>query len=166
MDVVDRAEFLREAQLMKTMSQPGHENVIRLYGVRTQSEPLQIVMELANSGCALDYLRDVRRNWQTNGYCALSQLELIGMAHDTAAGMSYLNSKKHHFVHRDLAARNLLMHEAATKLSVKLSDFGLARDMHYLQRYQIRGEALLPVRWMSPEAILDNLLVLPLGVCS
>jgi hypothetical protein len=29
---------------MKVMSNPGHRNVIRLFGVHTQSEPLAIIM--------------------------------------------------------------------------------------------------------------------------
>ena len=60
------------------------------------------------------------------------------------------------FVHRDLAARNLLVHEEGHDVIVKVSDFGLSRDMHYMKNYRIKGEAMLPVRWLAPEAILDG----------
>jgi len=39
---------------------------------------------------------------------------------------------------------------------VKLADFGLARDIYRNDYYRKEGEALLPVRWMSPEALIDG----------
>ena len=63
--------------------------------------------------------------------------------------MEYLAD--HHFVHRDLAARNCLVSDHMT---VKISDFGLSRDIYLTDYYRINSKALLPVRWMPPEAIL------------
>lgn len=40
---------------------------------------------------------------------------------------------------------------------VKIADFGLARDVYRNDYYRKEGEALLPVRWMSPEALIDGL---------
>lgn len=65
------------------------------------------------------------------------------------AGMEYLAS--HHYVHRDLAARNCLISD---NLIVKISDFGLSRDIYSTDYYRVQGKSLLPVRWMPPEAIL------------
>ena len=48
-DADDRRQFLDEANVMKVMSNPGHQNVIRLFGVHTQSEPLAIVMVWVSS---------------------------------------------------------------------------------------------------------------------
>lgn len=64
-------------------------------------------------------------------------------------GMEYLAS--HHYVHRDLAARNCLISD---NLIVKISDFGLSRDIYASDYYRVQGKSLLPVRWMPPEAIL------------
>ena len=36
----------------------------------------------------------------------------------------------------------------------KLSDFGLARDVHEKDYYIVTGQTLLPVRWMAPESLL------------
>jgi len=63
--------------------------------------------------------------------------------------MEYLAS--HHYVHRDLAARNCLVGD---NLSVKISDFGLSRDVYAADYYRIQSKSLLPVRWMPPEGIL------------
>ena len=42
----------------------------------------------------------------------------------------------------------------SAKLVVKVSDFGLARDMHTNDYYKVEDKSLgLPIRWMSTEAI-------------
>ena len=63
--------------------------------------------------------------------------------------MEYLAS--HQYVHRDIAARNCLVGHS---LTVKISDFGLSRDIYSADYYHGQSKSLLPVRWMSPEAIL------------
>lgn len=63
--------------------------------------------------------------------------------------MVYLSSQ--HFVHRDLATRNCLV---GHDLEVKISDFGMSRDIYTCDYYKVSGSKMLPVRWMSPESIL------------
>ena len=46
--------------------------------------------------------------------------------------MEYLSGK--HFVHRDLACRNCLVDEGFV---VKISDFGLARDIYICDYYKV-----------------------------
>ena len=57
------------------------------------------------------------------------------------------------FVHRDLAARNVLVCEG--KL-VKVADFGLSRNVYVGKVYRSNKNRKLPIKWMSPEAIHDQ----------
>ena len=57
-------------------------------------------------------------------------------------------------VHRDLAARNILV---AENRIVKISDFGLARNVSKDDAYMKETNGVLPVKWMAPESLFDNL---------
>jgi serine/threonine protein kinase len=48
-------KFLDEAKIMRDLL---HKNIVRLYGVCTQEEPIFIVTEFMTHGCLLNYLRD------------------------------------------------------------------------------------------------------------
>ena len=77
------------------------------------------------------------------------------MAIQVADGMAYLsNVPEPKIIHRDLAARNCMVNG---KLVVKIGDFGLARDLCYAQDYyRMHGKDWMPVRWMAPESLVDN----------
>lgn len=61
------------------------------------------------------------------------------------------------YVFRDLAARNCLVSSFnLSTMVVKIGDFGLARDIYKNDYYRKEGEGLLPVRWMSPESLVDG----------
>ncbi|XP_070773133.1 platelet-derived growth factor receptor beta-like [Enoplosus armatus] len=78
--------------------------------------------------------------------------DLLSFSFQVSQAMDFLSSRK--CVHRDLAARNVLVCEG--KL-VKVCDFGLARDLMKDQDYIARGNSFLPVKWMSPESIFQNI---------
>jgi len=133
-------EFLKEAL---AVSQLKHENIVEFLGVCLDSN--LIILELMEGGELLTYLKSMRR------YMTL--WDLVDMSHDVAKGCAYLERMR--FVHRDLAARNCLLTSTNPQTrKVKIGDFGLARDVYKNDYY--RGGGYLPVKWMSPESLMEH----------
>ncbi|XP_030304817.1 insulin receptor-related protein [Calypte anna] len=148
--VRERIEFLNEASVMKAFK---CHHVVRLLGVVSQGQPALVIMELMTRGDLKSYLRSLRPDAENNpGLPPPSLGAMIQMAGEIADGMAYLNANK--FVHRDLAARNCMVSEDFT---VKIGDFGMTRDIYETDYYRKGGKGLLPVRWMSPEALKDGI---------
>ncbi len=66
------------------------------------------------------------------------------IAEQIADGMAYLSSQ--HFVHRDLACRNCLVGKRPPmadgqghQLAVKISDFGMSRDVYTCDYYKVES---------------------------
>ncbi|NXO88140.1 IGF1R factor, partial [Sitta europaea] len=146
----ERIEFLNEASVMKAFK---CHHVVRLLGVVSQGQPALVIMELMTRGDLKSYLRSLRPEAENNpGLPPPSLKDMIQMAGEIADGMAYLSANK--FVHRDLAARNCMVSEDFT---VKIGDFGMTRDIYETDYYRKGGKGLLPVRWMSPEALKDGI---------
>uniref|UniRef100_A0A8C8SKB0 Tyrosine-protein kinase receptor n=1 Tax=Pelusios castaneus TaxID=367368 RepID=A0A8C8SKB0_9SAUR len=148
----EKSEFLKEAHLM---SKFNHPHILKLLGVCLSNEPQYIILELMEGGDLLSYLRGARG--QKFRGPLLTVADVLDICLDICKGCVYL--EKMHFIHRDLAARNCLVSvKEYTSLSrtVKIGDFGLARDVYKNDYYRKRGEGLLPVRWMAPESLIDG----------
>ncbi|XP_052860057.1 tyrosine-protein kinase transmembrane receptor Ror [Anopheles cruzii] len=137
-----QADFKREIELISDLK---HDNIVCILGVVLKEEPLCMLFEYMAQGDLHEFLI---ANSPNEGK-SLSQLQFLLIAQQICDGMEYLAS--HHYVHRDLAARNCLVGDS---LTVKISDFGLSRDIYSSDYYRVQSKSLLPVRWMPSESIL------------
>lgn len=155
---LEMIDLVSEMEVMKIIGK--HINIINLLGCCTQGGPLYVIVEYASNGNLRDHLRKQRiapDYLEPIGGCGsfnfriLSLGDLLSFALQIARGMEYLASKK--CIHRDLAARNVLV---VDERICKIADFGLARDLHDYGYYRKTTNGRLPVKWMAPEALFDQ----------
>ncbi|KAH8420560.1 hypothetical protein KR009_011459 [Drosophila setifemur] len=138
-----RDNVLQEAKLFWALK---HENIAALRGVCLKTK-LCLVMEYARGGSLNRILAgkippDVLVNW----------------AIQIARGMNYLhNEAPMSIIHRDLKSSNVLIYEAIEdnhlqQKTLKITDFGLAREMYNTQRMSAAGT----YAWMPPEVISSS----------
>ncbi|CAJ0579984.1 unnamed protein product, partial [Mesorhabditis spiculigera] len=137
MDKEKIKELMKEARLMRNFA---HPNVVRIYGVAVEKEPLMIVMELVD-GNALD------KFLKLNGD-KLERVDKLAMILDAAWGIEYLHHKK--IIHRDIASRNCLVANSLFGRLVKISDFGLSREG---DEYCLKKARKIAIKWLSPETL-------------
>ncbi|XP_061745570.1 discoidin domain-containing receptor 2 isoform X2 [Nerophis ophidion] len=144
-----RNDFLKEIKIMSRLNDP---NIIRLLCVCVTSDPLCMVTEYMENGDLNMFLsqREMESTLtHANNIPSVSLSDLLHMSVQISSGMKYLASLN--FVHRDLATRNCLLDR---RLTMKISDFGMSRNLYSSDYYRIQGRAVLPIRWMAWESIL------------
>lgn len=144
-----RNDFLKE---IKIMSRLNDSNIIRLLCVCVTSDPLCMVTEYMENNDLNMFLlqREIESTLtHANNIPSVSLSDLLHMSVQIASGMKYLASLN--FVHRDLATRNCLLDR---RLTIKIADFGMSRNLYSSDYYRIQGRAVLPIRWMAWESIL------------
>ncbi|XP_066925910.1 fibroblast growth factor receptor 2-like [Clytia hemisphaerica] len=135
-----------------------HNNIVNLLGACTKGGSLFAILEYCAHGDLKTFLKNSREHfsqeWKLstgNLQNAFSVGDAMHFAHQIIKGMAFLHGKK--LIHRDLACRNVLLGE---HFRIKISDFGLARDIQENDCYMKTTTGMLPVKWMSPEALFDR----------
>eukprot|EP01119_Soliformovum_irregulare_P011857 TRINITY_DN3018_c0_g1_i1.p1 TRINITY_DN3018_c0_g1~~TRINITY_DN3018_c0_g1_i1.p1 ORF type:complete len:683 (-),score=191.43 TRINITY_DN3018_c0_g1_i1:106-2154(-) len=133
--------FNSEANILTKLQ---HPNVIHYMGIWSASPSEHyMVMEYIHGGSLEKLVTDV----------PLNATQLFSIARQTAAGLTYLHSKR--VLHRDLACRNLLVQADGDTYRVKVSDFGLSKTL-YGREYYVSEDKHFARKWASPEACLYN----------
>lgn len=83
-------------------------------------------------------------------YMMLEYVDLVSICTQVALGMEHLSNSR--FVHKDLAARNCLV---GAHRQVKVSALSLSKDVYNSEYYHFH-QVWIPLRWMSPEAVLED----------
>ncbi|KAJ9581668.1 hypothetical protein L9F63_023155, partial [Diploptera punctata] len=150
----ERSDLVQELQVMKMLD--PHPNVVRLLGCCTEKDPLFVIMEYVPHGKLQSFLRNSRAErfyGNLHGPSnTLTSRDLTSFVYQVARGMEFLSNKG--IIHRDLAARNVLVGENHI---CKVADFGFARDIISSHVYERKSEGRLPIRWMAPESLYDNI---------
>ncbi|XP_065903512.1 uncharacterized protein [Dysidea avara] len=145
-------EFIKECTIAQNFN---HPNVLSLIGVSvvTKEAILLMVLPFMSHGDVKSFLKSKRGDKiEVNDFPeGLRHSHLVQMCLDIAKGMQYLSSL--YFVHRDLAARNCMLDD---QMVAKVADFGFSRDVYISDYYKLDHPALLPVKWLAPEALFDR----------
>ena len=130
-------DMQREVELMKSLS---HDNIVKIKGVLDDGQSVVIVMEYVRFGSLDRYLQVNVHNVELK--------QLFGYSQNIVDGMEYLTHNK--IIHRDLAARNILVADQET---VKISDFGLAREAKENDFYVMSSATRIPIKWEAIECL-------------
>lgn len=134
-------QFLQRAEIMK---ERNHPNIVKLFGICYEREPVCIVMELMPGGPFLTFLQKKGMH-QT-------KTKLCQMCVDIARGMEYLESKN--YIHGALTAKNSLVGDNDI---VKITNFWLDPDKdRCVYLYSSKGMRKFPFKWAAPEVSWDK----------
>ncbi len=135
--VVER--FLREA---RSAAKLAHPNIVTIHQICPYRDTYYIVMELVEGGALHEYLATRKR---------FTPAEATRIIRAAAEGLGHAH--KRGIIHRDVKPGNIMMTGDG---QVKVSDFGLARDV--LQGRDIigAGHSLGTPRYMAPEQALGE----------
>jgi serine/threonine protein kinase len=140
-DEIVSARFEREMHILEKLS---HPNIVKYFGGGRQDRQLFFAMELVDGGTLKELLAETgRMSWQEVAACGVQICSALQHAHN------------HGIIHRDLKPSNLLFN---TDASLKLTDFGIARDTHSADITDT-GLTVGSYAYMSPEQITGDRMV-------
>ncbi|XP_071450356.1 inactive tyrosine-protein kinase 7 [Hetaerina americana] len=153
-------EFKRQLDMF---GKARHPNVAKLVGLCRDANPHYMLLEYSAWGDLKQYLVTTCKSSKASegkeaGTTAtsptrtpLTENQCVDVVKQIALGMEHIASLR--FVHRDLAARNCLI--STSGVNIKISAPSLSKDT-YSAEYHTFQNQLIPIRWMPPEAVLED----------
>ncbi|XP_063689636.1 mast/stem cell growth factor receptor Kit-like isoform X2 [Bolinopsis microptera] len=156
-------DLRRERDIMMRLR--SHSNVLRIYGYTDEPDQLALVIEFAAFG-SLDKLLIEARKMKSDGYLmpneqienpikAFESKHIIEFSRQISDGMDYVG--RNQIVHRDLAARNVVVSGDGGDYVLKITDFGLAREISDDGFYERVEGKEIPIKWTAPESLRGNI---------
>ncbi len=131
--------FLREA---RSAAKLQHPNIVTIHQIVPYKSTFYIVMELVDGGALHEFLA-VQRRFKATEATRIIRAAAEGLAHAHRRGV----------IHRDIKPGNIMMTNDG---QVKVSDFGLARDLLQGRDIVGPGHSLGTPRYMAPEQCLGE----------
>ncbi|XP_066965958.1 inactive tyrosine-protein kinase 7-like [Macrobrachium rosenbergii] len=145
------AEVCREAAMF---SGPTHPHVVSSLGMCTSHTPHLLVTQYTDWGDLKQFLLATRkespRPLGSLRPPPLTYQQCLSLALQAAQGLEFLSGRR--YTHRDIAARNCLI---TSTLQIKLASPALTRDAYSAEYCTYRNQ-VLPVRWLAPEALIEE----------
>lgn len=150
----DSSKRMKFEQEITMLSHLNHLNVVGVLGVCTDTSPECIILDGGTTHMdLLGYVRDkgiTMREVEEGGRIIQEFRELLKMADEVCMGLAYLSSQ--HIVHKDVALRNCIRGKNGV---IKVASFGIGSKIYPEAYYLLHGRTL-PIRWMPPEAISND----------
>lgn len=103
---------------VKIMKEFNHRNILSLKKYFSSANNFYLVMEYCAGGDLNKFIKKVGRLREEHAFNFLAQL---------AEGIAFLNEQG--FIHRDLKTANVLLTEETVRATLKIADFGFARQL-------------------------------------
>lgn len=116
-----------------------HRNIVQLERYFSSQNNFYLVLDFCAGGDLSKYIKKSQRLRENTAFNFLSQI---------ADGIAFLNERN--FIHRDLKSANVLLTEASPNATLKIADFGFARQ---LQGDALAGTACGTPLYMAPEIL-------------
>lgn len=137
--------FIFEAQ---TAAKLSHPNILEVFEIEKHDGDYCIVMEYANNGALDEYLRG-KKNGKNPPSAAEIRNYLIWMK-EIIKAVDYAH--RNNVIHRDIKPENiLLVQDNCGEIVLKVSDFGLAKEISSIRRLTAAGTVMGTPEYMSPE---------------
>jgi serine/threonine-protein kinase ULK/ATG1 len=103
---------------IKIMREFAHENIVKLYEYFSSEKNFYLVLELCEGGDLSKYIKKSKRLSERVSHSFMLQI---------VNGLTFLQDKS--FIHRDLKPANVLLTELSENATLKLADFGFAKNL-------------------------------------